>query len=88
MCLEDNLIIYYKRFIYLLSLSLPLTRAVLINPAPGRRLQWDGAARERENCRKFQPTLCFGTSSKAGVIKAIERSSLIFLSYSCLVLSY
>lgn len=33
MCLEDNLIIYYKHFIYLLSLSLPITRAALINQA-------------------------------------------------------
>lgn len=33
MCLEDNLIIYYKHFIYLLSLSLPIGRAMLINQA-------------------------------------------------------
>lgn len=61
MCLEDNLIIYYKHFIYLLSLFLPIRRAMLINqaccgkaaamgrgskPAPGRELHGKGKTAE------------------------------------------
>lgn len=89
MCLEDNLIIYYKHFLYLLSL--PVGRAALITRGgrTGRRAcAGAGATRERDNCTKFQPTLGFDTNLKAGVIKVIESSSLIFLSHSCLILSY
>jgi len=61
MCLEDNLIIYYKHFIYLLSLSLPIRRDVLIKqgrsgkaaamgrgaePAPRRELRAKGETAE------------------------------------------
>lgn len=78
--LEDNLIIYYKRLLYLLSLS-PLIKA--FGRDGHREPSW-----KRENCAKFQPAPCFDGGLKVGVIKVIERSSLIFPARCCLVLSH